>query len=58
MTCLLKHIMKLLCATRDSAAPAICPDCELILRPIFTEDAFDNTAGSSNIVLPSSTPHL
>jgi subtilisin family serine protease len=52
-------IAGILCSKRDSAAPAICPSCEIILRPIFTEDTFDNIAGgddSSNIVFPSSTP--
>src|ERR1700736_4251597 len=27
----------LLCARRDSAALAICPDCTLMVRPIFSE---------------------
>ena len=29
----------ILSARRDSVAPAICPDCTLLLRPIFTETA-------------------
>jgi hypothetical protein len=28
-----------LCAKRNSVAPAICPDCTLLVRPIFTETA-------------------
>src|SRR5262249_32438106 len=27
----------MLCAKRGSAAPAICPDCTLLVRPIFSE---------------------
>jgi subtilisin family serine protease len=27
----------MLCAKRDSAALAICPDCTLLIRPVFTE---------------------
>jgi len=27
----------ILCAKRGSAAPAICPDCTLLIRPIFSE---------------------
>jgi subtilisin family serine protease len=40
----------ILCATRDSAAPAICPDCTLLVRPIFSESA------PRNGDLPSATP--
>lgn len=40
----------ILCGKRDSAAPAICPGCTLLLRPIFME----NTQGKSR--MPSATP--
>jgi subtilisin family serine protease len=39
-----------LCANRGSIAPAICPDCTLLVRPVFVE------AASGNIGLPSATP--
>lgn len=41
----------ILSAKRDSDAPAICPDCKLVLRPIFT------TANTKNSQLPSATPN-
>lgn len=40
----------ILCAKRDSPAPAICPNCTLLVRPIFAETALENGA------LPSATP--
>jgi subtilisin family serine protease len=40
----------ILAAKRGSVAPAICPDCTLLLRPIFSE----TTAG--NGPMPSATP--
>jgi subtilisin family serine protease len=40
----------ILCARRGSSAPAICPGCTLLLRPIFKETA------SSNGQIPSATP--
>jgi subtilisin family serine protease len=40
----------ILIARRDSVAPAICPQCTLLVRPIFAETA----AGSG--VMPSATP--
>lgn len=39
----------ILCAKRGSAAPAICPGCTLLVRPIFSEV-------SVNGQLPSATP--
>lgn len=39
----------ILCARRDSAAPAICPSCSLLVRPLFAE----TTAG--DIAMPSAT---
>jgi subtilisin family serine protease len=40
----------ILCAKRGSAAPAICPNCTLLVRPIFAETA----AGNGQV--PSATP--
>jgi len=40
----------ILCAKRGSAAPAICPNCTLLVRPIFAE------AISGNVELPNATP--
>lgn len=40
----------ILSAKRDSPAPAICPDCTVLIRPIFTE----TTAGLDQ--MPSTTP--
>ena len=40
----------ILCAKRGSVAPAICPDCTLLVRPIFAEIASDNRQ------MPSATP--
>jgi subtilisin family serine protease len=40
----------MLCAKRGSAAPAICPDCTLLVRPIFSEVV------STNGDMPSALP--
>ena len=40
----------ILCARRGSTAPAICPGCTLLVRPIFPETT------SRNEPLPSATP--
>jgi len=40
----------ILCAKRNSSAPAICPGCTLLVRPIFTETAEANGA------MPNATP--
>jgi subtilisin family serine protease len=40
----------ILCANRNSAAPAICPGCSLLVRPIFSEQ---ESAGDMG---PSATP--
>jgi subtilisin family serine protease len=40
----------ILCAQRGSAAPAICPSCTLLVRPIFLETT--STSGQ----MPSATP--
>ena len=41
----------ILSAKRNSLAPAICPNCTLLIRPIFTE----TTSGREH--MPSATPH-
>jgi len=43
-------IAGILCAKRNSSAPAICPDCTLLIRPIFSEQS----AGREQ--MPSATP--
>ncbi len=40
----------ILCARRGSSAPAICPSCTLLVRPIFPE------TGRANDDMPSATP--
>src|SRR5262249_48635011 len=40
----------ILIASRDSSAPAICPNCTLLVRPIFSESTSPGTR------MPSSTP--
>jgi hypothetical protein len=40
----------ILSASRDSVAPAICPDCTLLVRPIFSESA------SNGEKMPNATP--
>lgn len=40
----------ILCAKRDSPAPAICPNCTLLVQPIFAETA------TGNGQMPSATP--
>jgi subtilisin family serine protease len=40
----------ILCAKRNFSAPAICPNCTLLVRPIFSETI------SGNRQLPSATP--
>lgn len=40
----------ILVASRDSVAPAICPNCTLLVRPIFPESV------SRNSQMPSATP--
>jgi len=44
----------ILCARRGSIAPAICPGCTLLLRPIFAEAA--NGAPNGAHGMPSATP--
>ena len=40
----------ILCGKRDSVAPAICPNCTLLVRPIFVETTADS------LQLPRTTP--
>ncbi len=40
----------ILSAKRNSTAPAICPNCTLLVRPIFAETAQENKQ------MPSATP--
>jgi subtilisin family serine protease len=52
-------ITGILCAKRGLAAPAICPGCKLLLRPIFMEETADNSSKGINkedIVFPSTRP--
>jgi subtilisin family serine protease len=44
----------ILCAKRGLSAPAICPDCEILLNTIFREDA--KNTGNNDIISPSATP--
>lgn len=48
----------ILCAKRNSPAPAICPNCTLLVRPIFAEMASGNGQNRSGLVetMPSATP--
>jgi subtilisin family serine protease len=41
----------ILCARKGSGAPAICPDCTLVVRPIFSEAEAEN--GQTPITTPS-----
>ncbi len=43
-------IAGILCGKRNSAAPAICPNCTLLVRPIFAETTLDREP------MPSATP--
>jgi subtilisin family serine protease len=45
----------ILSAKRGLSAPAICPNCQIILYPIFREDETNNTR-NDNVPLPSATP--
>ena len=44
----------ILCAKRGVSAPAICPNCEIILNPIFREEM--NKLNNKDIIFPSATP--
>jgi subtilisin family serine protease len=43
-------VASILCGKKVSVAPAICPNCTLLVRPIFAETA------SGNGQMPSATP--
>jgi subtilisin family serine protease len=45
----------ILCAKRGVSAPAICPNCKIILNPIFREEDANNT-NNKDIIFPSATP--
>jgi subtilisin family serine protease len=54
-------IAGMLCARREFSAPAICPDCKLLLYPIFSEQAEEalgnrNSRKKNAILFPSTTP--
>jgi subtilisin family serine protease len=52
-------IAGILCARRGSSAPAICPDCKLLLYPIFSDgekQALSNKNSAALVLLPSTTP--
>jgi subtilisin family serine protease len=52
-------IAGILCSKRGLAAPAICPDCEIILNPIFQQDINDEYRINNNntsTIIPSITP--
>jgi subtilisin family serine protease len=44
----------ILCAKRGLSAPAICPNCEIILNPIFREET--NNTNNKDIIFPNVTP--
>jgi subtilisin family serine protease len=44
----------ILCAKRGLSAPAICPNCKIILNPIFREEM--NNINNKDIIFPSITP--
>jgi subtilisin family serine protease len=44
----------ILCSKRGVAAPAICPNCEFILNPIFRENTTTNKT-SNSMIFPSTT---
>ncbi|MDQ1690034.1 MAG: hypothetical protein QOD87_142 [Pseudonocardiales bacterium] len=43
-------VAAMLATPRESAAPAMCPDCTLLIRPIFLE------SGTDDLQMPSATP--
>lgn len=44
------YVAGMLAARRGSRAPAVCPGCTLLVRPIFLQTASDN------VEMPSTTP--
>ena len=51
-------IAGILCAERGSFAPAICPGCTLVLRPVFMEEIqrTNNNGVNKDIAFPGPTP--
>ncbi|MDQ3852127.1 MAG: S8 family serine peptidase [Thermoproteota archaeon] len=52
-------IAGMLCARRGSSAPAICPNCKLLLYPIFSEgekEALNRKGHEGLLPIPSTTP--
>jgi subtilisin family serine protease len=52
-------IAGMLCARRGLSAPAICPNCKLLLYPIFSEEekeASNSKKSAALLLLPSTTP--
>ena len=51
-------VTAILCAKRGSSAPAICPGCTLLLRPVFTNETLrtNNKGVNKDIIVPSATP--
>jgi subtilisin family serine protease len=47
-----RFIAGMLSAKRGTGAPAICPNCTLLIRPVFAETTAENVA------LPSATPEV
>jgi subtilisin family serine protease len=48
-------VIGILSAKRTLSAPAICPNCEIILYPIFREDV-TSSIRNNDIIFPSTTP--
>jgi subtilisin family serine protease len=46
----------ILCAKRGLPAPAICPGCTLLLRPVFMDEITDNNTGTKDPIIPSTGP--
>jgi subtilisin family serine protease len=46
----------ILCAKRGLGAPAICPGCTLLLRPIFTDQTVEEHTNNTHILVPTTTP--
>jgi subtilisin family serine protease len=47
----------ILFARRGTSAPAICPDCTLILRPVFMDEKRStHSKGGKDIIFPSTVP--
>lgn len=49
------YIVGTLAAKRGSVAPSICPECKILLRPVFQESNLSNSSADPNKLFPSST---